>query len=255
MLSLLVIVAIGFVLGMRHATDPDHVIAVSTIVTREQKIGKSALIGLAWGVGHTLTILAVGTMIVAFRVVLQPRAGLAMEMAVAVMLVVLGIRNLGGLAWWRKPQPATQASYHAHGDYVHTHRPHAHDPQATPLARVDRWLGALGGYRLARPLVVGIVHGLAGSAAIALLVLSTIPRLRWAVLYLGVFGVGTIAGMTLITVALASTFSFGRRRFARLDRHFQVAAGMISLAFGLFVAYQVGFVDGLLAGSVHWTPR
>lgn len=251
MLSLLVIVAIGFVLGMRHATDPDHVIAVSTIVTREQKIGKSALIGLAWGMGHTLTILAVGTMIVAFRIVLPPRAGLAMEMAVALMLVVLGLRNLGGLAWWRRP---AQPSYHAHGDYVHNHQ-HAHDLQATPLARVDGWLGALAGYRLARPLVVGIVHGLAGSAAIALLVLGAIPRLRWAVLYLGVFGVGTIAGMTLITVALASTFSFGRRRYARLDRHFQFAAGMISLAFGLFVAYQIGFVDGLLAGSAHWTLR
>lgn len=250
MLSLLVIVAIGFVLGMRHATDPDHVVAISTIVTREQKIGKSALIGLAWGIGHTLTILAMGTVIVAFRIALPPRAGLAMEMAVAVMIVVLGLRNLGGLAWWRKPPPAAEhPGSHAHGDCVHTH---AH---RLPLAPVDRRVGALAGYRLARPLVVGIVHGLAGSAAIALLVLSTLPRLRWAVLYLGVFGVGTIAGMTLITVALASTFSFGRRRFARLDRHFQVAAGMISLAFGLFIAYQVGIVDGLLAGSAHWTPR
>ena len=100
MIGLLTIVAIGFFLGMRHATDPDHVIAVSTIVSREHSVKRSALIGAAWGIGHTLTILAVGGAIVLFRITLPPRVGLAMELAVAVMLIVLGVKNLGGLITW-----------------------------------------------------------------------------------------------------------------------------------------------------------
>ncbi|HET7871603.1 MAG TPA: high-affinity nickel-transport family protein, partial [Terriglobales bacterium] len=106
-----------------------------------------------------------------------------------------------------------------------------------------------------RPLVVGIVHGLAGSAAIALLVLSTIGNLRWALAYLAVFGIGTVLGMMLITMAIGSTFVYGQRRFALLGRHFGLAAGLISIAFGLFIAYQVGFADGLFTGQPHWVPR
>src|SRR5207237_6041263 len=100
MISLLTIVAIGFFLGMRHATDPDHVIAVSTIVSREHSIKRSALIGIAWGIGHTVTILIVGSAMILFRITLPNRTGLAMELAVAVMLILLGIRNLSGIFGW-----------------------------------------------------------------------------------------------------------------------------------------------------------
>jgi high-affinity nickel-transport protein len=103
--------------------------------------------------------------------------------------------------------------------------------------------------------MIGIVHGLAGSAAIALLVLSTIPNVRWAIAYLAVFGVGTILGMMLITLTIGSTFVYGQKRFARIGRHFGVAAGLISLLFGIVIAYQIGFVDGLFTGHVHWIPR
>src|SRR5215469_4753378 len=101
---LFTIIAIGFFLGMRHATDPDHVIAVSTIVTREHSVRRSALIGAAWGVGHTLTILAVGGAIILFRITLPPRVGLAMELAVGVMLIILGLRNLRGTIGWSARQ-------------------------------------------------------------------------------------------------------------------------------------------------------
>lgn len=267
MISLLSIVAIGFFLGMRHATDPDHVIAVSTIVTREHNIRRSALIGVAWGFGHMLTILAVGSAIILFRITLPPRIGLMMELAVAVMLILLGLRNLGGLMTWSAqtaiaPAPLDHryAAYHAHGDYVHTHhRPgahdHAHTPEHTPVATLDRWFTRNGVYQLFRPLIIGIVHGLAGSAAIALLVLGTITNVRWAIVYLAVFGTGTILGMMFITLALGSTFSYGQKRFTRIGQHFGMAAGWISIAFGLFIAYQIGFVNGLFTGNVHWIPR
>ena len=266
MIPLLTIVALGFFLGMRHATDPDHVIAVSTIVTREHSVRRSALIGIAWGFGHTVTILAVGTAIILFRVTLPPRLGLVMELAVGVMLIALGARNLRGLFTWPVQQIANcradehRADYHSHGDYVHVHQEarthnHPHDPQHTPIASLDRWFNRSGAYQLIRPLVVGVVHGLAGSAAIALLVLSTISNVRWAVVYLAVFGIGTILGMMLITLTLGSTFSYGQRRFARIGEHFATAAGLLSIAFGLFIAYQTGFVNGLFTSHLHWAPR
>jgi hypothetical protein len=263
MISFVAIVALGFLLGMRHATDPDHVIAVSTIVSRERDTKQAALIGIAWGLGHSLTIVAVGSLMIAFRIVLPPRIGLAMELAVALMLIILGIRNMGALFGSAAATPVSAsavtshgAHYHAHGDYIHAHgHRHQHDPQQTPLRAADGWFGRVGLYQVLRPLIVGIVHGLAGSAAIALLVLSTIQSLRWAVTYLVVFGFGTILGMMLITMTLASTFSFGQRRFANIGRHFGVVSGVVSVVFGLFIAYQIGFAGGLFTGHVRWIPH
>src|SRR5512146_2274508 len=126
---------------MRHATDPDHIFAVTTLVTREGEGRRAALVGAAWGVGHTLTILVVGSAMIIFRVVLPPRLGLAMELAVGVMLIVLGFRNLGPLLSRTHsggaPQPPAPAEYHAHGDFAHGHR-HAHDKGHNPVAALDR---------------------------------------------------------------------------------------------------------------------
>jgi len=267
MTSLAAVLALGFFLGMRHATDPDHVIAVTTIVSSQRSMKRAALVGAVWGLGHTLTILIVGSAIILLKWSIPPRIGLTMELAVAVMLIVLGIANLGGtLAWLRNlraPAPSTSLHSHAHshGDYVHTH-PHSHSPErhphpddATPLARLDARLGVLGPYRLVRPLVVGVVHGLAGSAAVALLVLTAIRTPAASVLYLLIFGVGTIAGMSLITAAVGIPFAIGAPRAPTLQRHLRTAAGLLSLGFGLVVAYQIGIVDGLFYGDLHWTPR
>lgn len=258
MISLFTVLAIGFVLGIRHATDPDHVIAVSTIVTREQKVSRAAVIGIAWGIGHTLTIFAVGSILILFRITLPPRVGLSMELAVGLMLILLGVRNLR--ATFSPPAAAHSDSaphYHAHGDYIHAHMDHHghHHAGQTPVGRLDRWFGRSAIYMTLRPLAIGIVHGLAGSAAIALLVLSTIKDPAWALAYLLIFGVGTVLGMLLITVAMASTFSFGQRRFLRVGQHFGLAAGLISLVFGIFVTYQIGFGAGLFTGHPVWIPR
>lgn len=263
LLTLLTILAVGFVLGMRHATDADHVIAVSTIVTREQKAGRAAIIGAAWGVGHTVTIFAVGSILILFRITLPPRVGLSMELAVGIMLIVLGLRNLRASFAWplaRRDDRTPSLHYHAHGDYIHAHNsspenPPSHRHQETPVGRLDRWFGRSSLYTMVRPLVIGIVHGLAGSAAIALLVLSTIPSARWAVFYLIIFGIGTILGMMLITLAMASTFSFGQKHFVNVGRHFEWAAGAISLVFGMFVTYQIGFGAGLFTANPVWIPK
>lgn len=263
--SLLAITAIGFVLGMRHATDPDHVIAVTTIVARQRSLGSAALVGAFWGVGHTLTILAVGSAIIVFNVVIPPRVGLTMELAVGIMLVLLGISNLTGItrAITERFTPALAGGHshpHQHGDYVHTHAHghapghHGHAEDATPQARLDRRFGRLGAYQAIRPLVVGLVHGLAGSAAVALLVLAAIHKTVWAVAYLLVFGVGTIAGMMLITAAIAVPYAYSTR-FSRLNAGLAAASGVVSLCFGLFIAYHIGFGDGLFTGHPSWTPQ
>jgi len=252
MSNLLTILALGFFLGIRHATDADHVIAVATIVARERSPRSAALIGAAWGIGHTVTILVVGGAIVLLGLVIPPRLGMSMEIVVGFMLCALGIVNLRGVTGWVRESVEQMRSGshqhvhshpHQHGDYVHTHvhahepESHPHDPNRTPVSWLDRHFGALGAYRLVRPLVVGVVHGLAGSAAVALLVLATIQSSRWAMFYLLVFGVGTIAGMMAITLAIGLPFAAAGRRFARAHRGLRLASGAVSLAFGVFVAY------------------
>jgi high-affinity nickel-transport protein len=189
-----------------------------------------------------------------------------MELSVGLMLILLGILNLSGVIRWatEKWTPSrTQAHSHphVHGDYIHRHshghapEVHGHAEDATPLSWMDRTFGKLGLYHILRPLAVGLVHGLAGSAAVALLVLTTIRTPAAAVAYLLVFGVGTTAGMMLITAVIAMPFAFSRARFTRLNRSLGVASGAISLCFGIFIVYQMGFVNGLFTGHPTWVAR
>lgn len=264
-----VIVVLGFFLGMRHATDPDHVIAVSTIVTRHRSPRHAALIGIAWGIGHTLTILAVGGGIILLGWVIPARVGLSLEFSVGVMLVVLGALTLKGalqrategLSEVTADDGVTHAHPHRHGDYVHSHV-HHHDPDShphtaeqTPLARLDRRLGGMKLYQLARPLVVGLVHGLAGSAAVALLVLAVIGNGWWAIAYLVVFGLGTVVGMMLVTAMVAWPFAYATGRLDRMQRGLRLASGAISLVFGLALAYRIGVTNGLFGSNPTWTPQ
>src|SRR6202045_815822 len=141
MIGLLSIVALGFFLGMRHATDPDHVIAVTTIVSRYKKVGHAAVIGAFWGIGHTLTIFVVGSGIILFGWVIPTRIGLSMEFSVGLMLILLGVLNLTGILQWIMNTFSTEDHHaqagtlhsqaHSHGDFIHTH-PHAHSPEARP---------------------------------------------------------------------------------------------------------------------------
>jgi sulfite exporter TauE/SafE len=242
--SVLAVTAVGFLLGIRHATDPDHVIAVSTILSRHGSPVKAAIVGALWGLGHTFTILVVGAGIVLLGWVIPPRVGLSLELSVGVMLVVLGMVNIrAALREMNGVLGAGRATAHQHR------------PEDAPLARLDRLLDGMAPYDVLRPLIVGVIHGLAGSAAVALLVLAAIGNSLWSLAYLLVFGLGTIVGMMLFTVALALPLAGATPRFARLPRQLRLASGLLSLVVGLVIAYQIGVVDGLFGAEPRWTPH
>jgi hypothetical protein len=267
---------LGFLLGMRHATDADHVVAIATIVSRERSMGGSALIGAAWGIGHTVMIMVVGAAIIVFGVVIPTKLGLSMEFAVGIMLLLLGVLTLTGMG--RAVGVGTAHAHagvprghvldvhdhlHAHGDYVHQH-PHGHPPGAhghaeehTPLARLDRSrLGQLAFYEWLRPFAVGLVHGLAGSAAVALMVLSIIREPVAALGYLLLFGLGTIVGMMLITLILSAPFAFTAVNLPKLNWRLRVASGLVSFVFGVVLIYGIGFAEGgLFSDAPTWEPR
>lgn len=260
MSQLVALAGLGFLLGMRHATDADHVIAVTTILARSRRFLHSTLIGALWGFGHTVTVLVVGSAIIAFNVVIPPPVGLAMELAVAVMLVLLGVLNLTGTLKRITERFTPPAPMHGHAhEHLHAHDPstdlHPHDHAHLHGHGTDQGLLAtFGWFQLLRPVIVGLVHGLAGSAAIALLVLSTIRDSGLALAYLVIFCGGVAAGMAILTTLIGLPFLVSRTRSERINRWLTVGSGILSLAFGFYLAYQIGFVDGLFTGHFRWEP-
>ena len=250
MSQLLALAGFGFLLGMRHATDADHVVAVTTILNRSQRLLDTTLIGVLWGLGHTITVVIVGVLIIVFNVVIPPPVGLAMEFAVALMLIALGILNLTGslrsVTERLTPPAPIHAHDHAHGGASHGHL-HGHGAQPGLVA-------SLGRYQLIRPVVVGLVHGLAGSAAVALLVLATIQDTGTAIAYLVIFCIGVAAGMAVLTTVIGLPFMLSRTRSAKINRWLTIGSGVLSLALGLLLAHEVGIVGGLFTGDFNWEP-
>jgi len=212
-MSLVLTFITSLMLGMRHATDPDHIVAVTTIVSRERSVVKAASIGAVWGIGHSVTLLTVGGAIIAFKVALNAKLGLSLEMSVAIMLIVLGLLNI------------------------------------FDMGATSRRISA------SRPFFVGIVHGLAGSAGAALLIVPLIDDSRWAALYLLTFGLGTIVGMGLVTLTIALPSLLARAHLPSLQRGLRLASGAVSLVFGIYLAHKIGFRDGLFTGNPKWTPE
>jgi high-affinity nickel-transport protein len=197
------LLVLGFLLGLRHALDPDHVVAVAAIVARRPSVGHAARVGALWGLGHSATILLVGGVIAWFRVGVADGVAEALEFGVALMLIAIGITNV----------------------------------RARSFAGADS---------SARPALVGMMHGLAGSAAVALLVLATVSDTRTAILYLAVFGVGTVLAMTATSAAMALPLQAASDRIARVRHRFVVGSGIASIAVGLWLATTLAANAGLL---------
>jgi hypothetical protein len=263
--------ALGFVLGMRHATDPDHVIAVTAILTRERRLTAATRTGVVWGLGHSLTVLIVGCAIILLKIKVPVRLGLAMEFCVGLALIVLGlpaaIALLGSITGLlgrahqvaAEPQvPHVHSHVHSHGGAAHRHV-HVHRDEAA-AAHQNHLFQAGSVYQpvprsALMSFAVGLVHGLAGSAAIALLVLGAIAKPLWGVAYLAVFCLGTIAGMALITTAIGTPMVLAANRVTRIHRGLALGSGLLSLGFGLLIAYQIGITHGLFSSTPFWTPH
>jgi len=229
--SLLTVLILGFILGIKHAMEPDHVIAVSTIASQSKKLGKSALAGVFWGIGHTATLLVMGVTLILMKGQIPEEWSMSLEFLVGIMLVYLGLSSIVAYR-----QTRTQSHLYKHEATVHTH---FHSRAAMQSHQYDH-----AGISYRKSVLIGFVHGLAGSAAMVLLTMSTVSGIWQSCAYILVFGAGTIAGMMLMTTAIGIPFviSAGKQKCNRL---LSQGTGWISAAFGLYYMYTLGVTEGL----------
>jgi High-affinity nickel-transport protein len=212
---------LGSLLGMRHALEPDHLAAVSTLVPGERNSFKAALLGLCWGLGHTFSLIVVGMILLILRAEMPQRVADGFECCVALMLIGLGLRAIYLAA---RQGPSGLAHVHHHGQTVHEH-------QGAP-AHIH-----IGAWTLARrPLIVGAVHGLAGSGALTALVVATLPSTAARVTYMALFGLGSTLGMAALSGLLGWPLArAGRNR--GLSRALSLAVGCVSTVLGVVWGY------------------
>ena len=237
MTSTITILFFGFLLGLKHAVEADHLAAVSTIVTERKSLLSSALVGGVWGLGHTISLLVVGVFVLLLDFRISERTESILELFVGGMLIFLGLNVMqkivrGGTLHLHK---------HEHGGRAHLH-PHLHDEHADADEPHEHHNLSLS----PRPLVIGLVHGLAGSAALMLLVLPTIQSTAVGLLYIIIFGVGSIAGMMLMSFLVSLPLQLAALHFNRANLWLRVSAGLFSIGFGLWIVYEKGFADNLI---------
>jgi len=236
--TLLGTLALGFVLGLKHALDADHLVAVSTIVGREKSVWKSSLVGAVWGMGHTASLFVAAIAVILLRLTISARTAATLEFAVALMLIGLGIDLVR-----RVVRGEIAIHSHAHGAAGHSHV-HVHGIGPSRAEEEHHGIGK-------RPFFIGLVHGLAGSAALMLFVLTTITSPWLGILYVLVFGGGTIGGMLVMSTILGLPFALANRVFEGVVGKIQFAAGLGSLGFGIFYAWRVAASAGLFSAAAR----
>ena|SRR2546421_1468681 len=224
---ILSLLSLGFLLGLKHALDADHVAAILTIATENRTFWRSSLIGFCWGVGHTVILLVVGTAVLLFKLTIPSAWAKLFEVAVGVMLVGLGLSV--AFALWRE-RVHLHAHRHNHGEqHRHLHS-HSHGAHHDHLHR----------FRLEyKSLAVGMVHGLAGSAALLLLVLAAVPSLGVGLVYILVFGAGSILGMVFLATAMSIPFAMSAERTARVHQTLRAAAALFSIVLGSTILFEL----------------
>jgi high-affinity nickel permease len=223
-LSIFSIMLIGFLLGLRHATEADHLAAVSTIVSEKKNLFASSIVGGLWGLGHTISLFVVGLVVIFLKLQISPEIEAKLEAVVGVMLVLLGLNAL------RKLYLARNSHLHAHEHEGHKHlHVHSHGEKID-----EKWHHNLS----PRSVVIGMVHGLAGSAALMLLVVPTIKSPLIAVSYILVFGIGSIGGMMLMSFLVGLPFHFTAKKFVSYNKLIRFAAAVFSFGLGLTIIYE-----------------
>ncbi|WP_075980401.1 urease accessory protein UreH domain-containing protein [Bacillus massilinigeriensis] len=229
--SLFSILLIGFVLGIKHALEPDHVIAVSTIASQSKKLSRSSLAGVFWGIGHTLTLFVVGMSVIFMKGEIPEEWALSLEFLVGIMLVYLGVSSIFNLR-------RIGATTHTHSEINHDHF-HLH-PVKPSTAHIHKKVSYL------KSMFIGIIHGLAGSAAMVVLTMSTVSSVWQGAMYMLVFGLGTVAGMLISTTIIGIPFVLTASK-ERVNTWLTQATGTISTLFGVYYMYNLGITEGLFS--------
>ena len=238
-LSTFAVLGIGLLFGLKHATEVDHVVAVSTIVSQHRNVWRSTLVGALWGAGHTAALLITGVFVLTLKIAIPERVSNWLEFCVALMII-----GLGATALWRalRKRGDVHVHKHSHGGIAHVHV-HFHEAQtrhdATHTHAAKRTHTHAVSQIGLKPILIGAMHGLAGSGALTLLVLTQINSTGYGLLYLAVFGVGSIAGMLLMSGLIGLPFALTSRNLTNLHHRLQTAAAVLSLAFGFWYAYQL----------------
>ncbi len=236
-LGALGLLGLGLVYGLKHATEVDHIVAVSTIVSEHKKLGRAAIVGGLWGAGHTVSLVVVGAIVLGLRVAIPERVAGWLEFGVALMIISLGV-----IAFRRALQRRTDIHLHLHDHDDNAHRHvHFHDQDSAhthPSSLSHSHTIAKIGFK---PGLVGAMHGLAGSGALTLLVLTQINSPMLGLIYLAVFGIGSIFGMLLMSALVGLPFVFSSRKFSGVHYGLQALAGILSIGFGIWYAYETGF--------------
>jgi len=266
------ILFIGLLLGMKHATEADHLAAMATLVTHDKSLARTIKVGVAWGIGHTLTLMLFGGIVLVLGKAISPRMEQALELAIGLMLIGLGVDVWRRLLRQRihfhiHGHETGMAHMHAHSHagedahrfslHRHTHaqglplrwRPArtAHGAAGTAVASIQYRPAHVRGLPL-RALAVGMMHGMAGSAALILLSLEAVQSWMMGLLYIALFGIGSIAGMALLSVAITIPLRLSAGHFSGLHNGMTALLGGVSCAVGAFMMYRIGFVEGLLLG-------
>ncbi|HEX8772767.1 MAG TPA: hypothetical protein VF735_04110 [Pyrinomonadaceae bacterium] len=240
-LSAFAMLGLGLVFGLKHATEADHIVAVSSIVSHQRSLIRSVTVGALWGTGHTASLLFVGIVVLALRVAVPEGLANWLEFGVALMIIALGASALLRLRSSRRRD--IHLHQHKHDGVSHVHL-HFHEHETAHKGAVSTHSHAVS--RLGfKPLLVGAMHGLAGSATLTLLVLTQINSTALGLVYLSVFGIGSITGMFVMSGLIGLPFALSARRFGGLHYGLQAMAGALSIAFGLWYAYETGIASGL----------
>ncbi|MGB5036665.1 MAG: hypothetical protein WBQ66_08670 [Blastocatellia bacterium] len=241
------ILGLGLVFGLKHATEADHVVAVSTIVSEHRQLHRAAMVGALWGVGHTISLVAVGLIVLTLKVAISDAVAGWLEFGVALMIIGLGA---GAVLRGVRGRPSVHVHRHDHDGAAHVHIHFHEDGSAHGHGEVQHAVARLG----FKPLVVGAVHGLAGSAALTLLVLSQIDSAWLGLLYLSIFGLGSIAGMLAMSGLIGLPFALSSGAMNRKHHALQIAAGVLSILFGCWYAVQssASVVAALVFSGRHY---
>jgi len=223
----IIMLGLGFLLGVEHAFEPDHIVAISSLISKEKNLKKTTILGAIWGAGHTTTLFLAGIIILTLKITIPETIALSLEFLVGLVIIFLGFYVIRDIIEKKK-----HIHKHTHNGRTHTHiHSHKGTDQHTHYHQ---------------SFSVGLIHGLAGSAALMLLILSTFNSLIIGIIYILLFGIGSMVGMAIVGGLISIPFIYSSKKSSSINTVIQYGTGMISIGFGSYLLFKIGYLEGLL---------